>query len=258
MKTIFRKPKQSLIERQGEWRQWQDSNMAANLAALEKQVVDPLMSKTFGNHLLQLSIAGSQPLWEASRVANQTIVHFDFPVEGLGHALVSEPDYLAVSNESMDVVILHHVLEFSPSPHQILREAQRVLASGGFLFVLGFNPWSLWSLKRCFSLSNAAPWRGSYLSRTRVSDWLNLLDFQLQDTQFGYFKFPVNNPKLIASCNQLERYGQKYNCFLGGFYVMVARKQVVGLTPLRTEKLARRIIPFPITEPTTRSLKTSD
>ncbi len=232
--------------------------MAKNLAELEQQIIDPMMNNTFGNHLLQLSIAGSQPLWESSRVANQTMVYFEYPVQGLGHALVSEPDYLAVANESMDAVILHHVLEFSPNPHQILREAQRVLASGGSLFVLGFNPWSLWSLKRWFSLSNQAPWRGSYLSHSRVSDWLNLLDFRLQDMQFGFFKFPVNNLKLIASCERLERYGQKYNCFLGGFYVMVARKQVAGLTPLSTGKIRRRIIPFPVTEPTARSLKSSD
>ncbi len=255
---IFGKPRQSLIHRQREWRQWHDSNMAKDLAFLEQQVIDPMMSKAFGNHLLQLSIAGGHPLWEKSRVANQTIIHFDYPVEGLGHAVVSEPEYLAIANESIDVVILHHVLEFSSGPHQILREAQRVLASGGTLFVLGFNPWSLWSLKRYFSLSNAAPWQGNYLSHARISDWLNLLDFQLQATQFGFFKFPVNSERLISSCQKLEQYGQKYNCFFGGFYVMVARKQVAGLIPLSSEKLRRRIIPFPVTEPTARSLKSSD
>lgn len=232
--------------------------MARNLAVLEQQIIDPMLARTFGNHLLQISMAGAHPLFQSSRVANKTIVHFEYPVSGLGHALVSEPDYLAVANERIDTLILHHVLEFSANPHQVLREAQRVMSSGGQLFVIGFNPWSLWSLRKYFSFSSIAPWRGNYLTCSRVSDWLRLLDFQIQNRQFGLFHFPVNNERLITSCHTLERVGQKYNCFLGGFYVMVARKQVAGLTPLRSEKIKKRIIPFPVTEPTTRSLKPSD
>lgn len=232
--------------------------MARDLAVLEQGIIDPLMERTFGNHLLQISMAGTQPLYQQSRVANKTTIHFEHPVSGLGHAIVSEPDYLAVANERVDVLILHHVLEFSANPHQVLREAQRVLSSGGHLFVLGFNPWSLWALKKMIAFPRYAPWCGSYFSHARVSDWLNLLDFNLQNTQFGFFKFPVNSEKVISGWDRMEQLGQKYNCFFGGFYVMVARKQIAGLTPLRSEKIRRRIIPFPVTEPTTRSLKSSD
>jgi len=231
--------------------------VAQNLANLEQQVVEPLVAHSFGNHLLQISMAGAPPLYRSSPIANKTTVHFDYPVSGLGQALVSEPDYLAVATERVDALILHHVLEFATNPHQVLREAQRVTAAGGQLFVIGFNPWSLWSLRKCFSNSrSSAPWRGNYLSSVRVSDWLNLLDFQIQCTRFGCFHFPVNNERLINSCRGIERLGQKYNCLVGGFYVMVARKQIAGLIPLRDNKIKRRILRFPITEPTTRSLKT--
>lgn len=228
--------------------------MAHSLALLEQSMIDPLLERMFGHQLLQVSIAGAQPLYKNSRIANKTIVHFDYPVQGLGHAVVSEPEYLAIANEHIDVLLLHHVLEFSSNPHQVLREAQRTLSSGGFLFVIGFNPWSLWALKKSLSFSRKAPWNGNYLSYARVSDWMRLLDFNLQNTRFGYFKFPVNNETFIKNCDWIERAGQKYNCFFGGFYVMVARKQILGVTPLRSEKIRRRIIPFPVTEPTTRSI----
>lgn len=258
MFRLFHRKPLSIIQSQRDWYDWKASNMAQNLANLEQNIIDPLMEKTFGNHLLQISMAGAQPLYQQSRVANKTIVHFEYPVDGLGHAVIAEPDYLPIANESIDTLILHHVLEFSDNPHQILREAQRALASGGRLFVLGFNPWSLWRMRKYVSLSRRAPWNGNYLSRSRIGDWLSLLDFNLQNTQLGFFEFPVNSERLISSCDRFERLGQKYNCFFGGFYVMVARKQVAGLTPLRNERRKRRIVPFPVTEPTIRNLKSSD
>ena len=255
---LFSKKTPSIIQSQHEWRKWEASNIAHHLAALEQAIIDPLMERTFGHQLLQISIAGSPSLHQNSPIVNKAILHFSYPVQGLGHALISEPEYLAIANEHVDVLILHHVLEFSNNPHQVLREAQRVLSAGGYLFVVGFNPWSLWALKKAFALARKAPWNGNYLSYGRISDWMRLLDFNLQNTQFGFFKFPASNEQFMASCDWLEQAGQKYNCFFGGFYVMVARKQILGVTPLRSIKTRRRIIPFPVTEPTTRSSRFSD
>ena len=51
---------------------------------------------------------------------------------------------LPIATQSIDLVVLPHVLEFADEPHQILREVDRVLMPEGRLVIVGFNPWSLW------------------------------------------------------------------------------------------------------------------
>lgn len=255
---LISKQPASIAENRIQWQRWQSHLSAQHLVSLEQSLIDPLLKKAFGHQLLQISISGAQPLYQNACVPNKTILHFDLPVAGLGHAIVSEPDALAIANESIDVLILHHVLEFSNNPHQVLREAQRVLSSGGHLILVGFNPWSLWGLRRSLYLSRKAPWSGHYLSHRRVSDWMRLLGLNPASTQFAHFHYPLDNARVIESSGWLERSGQKYNLFFGGVYVVAARKQVFGMMPLHSRMRRRRIIPFPVTEPTTRSIETSD
>ena len=49
-----------------------------------------------------------------------------------------------LAGNSVDLVVLPHVLEFDANPHQILREVERVLVPEGSVVVTGFNPYSLW------------------------------------------------------------------------------------------------------------------
>ncbi|HUL13585.1 MAG TPA: class I SAM-dependent methyltransferase [Methylococcaceae bacterium] len=90
-------------------------------------------------------------------------------------------DALPIAGESVDTLIVPHVLEFEPNPHQLLREAERILKPEGQLFVLGFNPWSL------YGIVNRFPLRHSFRNRTfigyhQLMDWLSLLKF---DAEFG-------------------------------------------------------------------------
>ncbi|MCN4144869.1 MAG: class I SAM-dependent methyltransferase [Thiohalomonas sp.] len=55
-------------------------------------------------------------------------------------------DNLGIQNQSVDVVILAHTLEFEMNPQQILREVDRILVPEGKAVFLGFNPFSLWGL----------------------------------------------------------------------------------------------------------------
>ena len=63
------------------------------------------------------------------------------------------PDFLPIETNSIDLVLLPHILEFSSNPHQILREVQRVLMPEGHVIVCGFNPRSLWGVRGLFGRS---------------------------------------------------------------------------------------------------------
>lgn len=255
MRTLFQSKPLSASKCRQQWKQWQDCTLAKDLGHIEQQIIDPLVAKKFGRHLLQISMAGSPPLHRNSPIINKTLLHFHYPLLDSDVSLVSRPDYLSIANESIDALILHHVLEFSNDPHKVLREALRVLVSGGQLIIVGFNPLSTWWLRRLFTLKRQAPWFGHYYTQYRVADWLRLLDIKLEETYLGFFKPPVNQKKLLEFSDKFERFGQIYNCFFGGIYVMVARKQVGGLLPLEKGWNKHQIISIPVAEPTTRCLK---
>ena len=242
----------------GDWKEWQYCSLAQDLSHVEQAVLDSVLSKKFGRQLLQISMAGENVLYENSPIANKTLLHLEFPAKLTTNAMVSSPDYLSIANESIDALVLHHVLEFSNDPHKVLRESLRVLVSGGQLFIIGFNPFSFWGIRKLMSLSKRAPWTGHYYSQHRVADWLRLLDIKLEQTHYGFFKPPLDYIQLLKTSKKVELLGQNYNCFFGSFYVMVARKQVAGLIPLERPRRKRQIIQFPVAEPTTRNLKESE
>lgn len=255
---LFQKQKPNIINSLKEWQCWQESALGNVLMEQEQKVLASELQKVTGKELLQVSISKGFPLYDMSPIANKTLVSFDSPVHGLGNAVVSSPEYLPISNESIDVLILHHVLEFSDNRHQILRESQRIIASGGRLFIVGFNPWSLWALRKTLTYKKCTPWNGRYLSKHRVCDWLNLLDFKILNVQFAQFGWPFNNARHNKKCNLLNVIGNKYNCSFGWFYVLSARKQVSGMTLISSQRTRNNAMTFPITEPSIRSVKSND
>lgn len=90
--------------------------------------------------------------------------------------LEADSRVIPLTSSSVDVVMLIHQLEFSRAPHQVIREAARVLAPEGHLLVLGFNPYSLWGVRRALSgNAQTPPWSGRYLAARRIADWMMLL-----------------------------------------------------------------------------------
>jgi len=96
-----------------------------------------------------------------------------------------------IACESVDALILPHLLEFEADPHRILGEAERVLKPEGCLFVLGFNPWSLPGLLRHRRRSPAA-WNSRFIGSSQLMDWLNLLKFEAEFS--AGFGFPTSQP----------------------------------------------------------------
>ena len=90
--------------------------------------------------------------------------------------LEADSRVMPLASSSVDVVVLIHQLEFTAAPHQVIREAARVLAPEWHLLVMGFNPHSLWGLRRIVATGpGTPPWSGRYLAPRRVADWMQLL-----------------------------------------------------------------------------------
>jgi SAM-dependent methyltransferase len=127
-------------------------------------------------------------------------------------------------------VVLPHVLEFSADPHGILREAARVLMPDGQIVISGFNPLSLWGLRRALGPGRRElPWCGRFIGLVRLKDWLQLLSFELNGGRFGRYAPPFAQVNWLERCAFMEKAGDRWWPITGGVYVVRAVKRTVGM-----------------------------
>jgi len=216
---------------------WLSTHYGQLLLKEEKTYIDAALSDVFGYHLLELSISDHTELSDASRIRHRFSLSPDFaPSLLVGQCgAQAEIDDLPLASESVDVVILHHTLEFSQRPHLMLREVSRVLMPRGRVIIVGFNPSSLFGLFKAVGrfVSCRPQWRHQNLGKRRVLDWLRLLDFEALQQSQGFYRPPVSHPKVLRYLSWLELIGKKLHLPGGSFYFIVARKDVAAMTPLK-------------------------
>lgn len=222
----------------------------------ERVCLEQLVHRYFGYYMLQIgSIGGELPSLVPGRLHSRIMVAPERPALSSSCWIQGAPDRLPVASDSVDVVLLLHTLDFYPDPHQTLREVERVLIPEGRLIVVGFNPWSLWGVRRLLgSRSGSTPWNGRFLSVGRIHDWLSLLGFRIETTKPLLFRPPLRQRVLMDRLDLLERSGKRWWPALSAVYVVEAVKQVSTLTPIKPLwKLGRPIMGGSAIEPTTRS-----
>lgn len=159
-----------------------------------------------------------------------------------------ELDELPLRNNALDAMVLHHVLETAEDPRSAMREVARVLAPGGRLLIVAFNPWSLWGLRSAYARFFEDSFSGlRFVSPRRLQDWLAVLGFELQqEVKYLAYElpFPTRNKdagiwqKLRGLC--LDRHIP-----LGGVYVISAVKQASAMRPdwSRATVGGRKLVP---------------
>jgi SAM-dependent methyltransferase len=217
--------------------QWFETPLGAQLLGEQQRILERELSCMFGYHLMQLSINRRIQLFQDSRICHCFTMGAGSPGDNSQVAAYSSLDALPLEDESVDVTILHHVLEFSHNPHQVLREASRVTIPRGYIIIFGFNPVSLMGMiKPIAQLFSSNPiWRRSSLSRARITDWLQFLDCNTLRTQDGIYNLPLQRRSYLAHSTRLNRKLQHWKIPCGNFYCLVARKDIAYLTPIRPD-----------------------
>lgn len=154
-----------------------------------------------------------------------------------GAPVRARPDALPFAARSVDLVILNHVLEFTDKPHEILREVEQIMAPGGHIVLLGFNPLSLWGLRRLlYRLTRrrkSRPWCGSWLRLSRIRDWVRLLGFESTGGRIGVYGLPIQSERLTQQFAFLDKVGARWWPGFGAVYVVVVMKREMSATPLK-------------------------
>lgn len=224
---------------------WLESPLGQALIEEERRLLEPELQDLFGYHLLQMSIDPALDLTQGSRIAHRFSLSPRPRPQGALSPLVAEYHSLPLPAESVDLVLAHHLLDYAQTPHQLLREAVRVLIPRGHLVIVGFNPWSPFGIgrwvARCFS--RRPRWRHQSLRLGRMLDWLKLMDLELVQVTQGFYRPPVQSAATLRHLQRIERWGKKLHFPGGGIYLIVARKDVGATIPLRPVWEAPRPLP---------------
>lgn len=223
-------------------RQWYDSPLGRRLARFEAQLLNEALPDLFGYYLLQLGRLTADNWLCSSRVSHCTVM--DFPPTGIADEnswFQGLPAALPIQTDSIDVVVLPHTLEFSLTPHDILREVDRVLVPEGHVVMLVFNPRSLWMLWRwTLGWRRNVPWCGRFMSTTRIKDWMALLGFDVTAVHGYFYRPPLQRDSIMKRLGLWERVGRRVWPFLGAANLIIAKKRVTTLTPVRPRWRAQR------------------
>jgi len=226
---------------------WLQSPQGSYVLEWEQAKIDALVADIFGFHALQLGLPQVDYLRD-----NRIPLRLKAGESGLVD-VGCDLRQLPFASASLDLVVLPHVLEFLPDPHQMLREVERVLIPEGQVVIAGFNPLSLWGLRRYLpgQREGLFPWNGNYLSVLRLKDWLALLGFEVDRGNFGCYAPPFEQSKWLQRCHFMEPAGDRWWGFAGGTYLLRAVKRVPGLRlvlPAWKERKARAKALAPITQ----------
>lgn len=203
---------------------WFASPLGRYLAEREQAYHDHAVADIFGFNAVQLGSL-QHDLLRASRIP------FRFRAGLAGEATVlTDSTQLPFASQSMDLLLLPHLLEFSDHPHQILREAERILMPEGQIIISAYNPFSLWGLWRSLPYNRRAyPWHGRFIGLSRVKDWLALLGFEVVGGRMCAYAPPLQNEKWLRKFEFMEAAGDRWWALAGGVYFIQAKKRVHGM-----------------------------
>ncbi|MDS4016207.1 MAG: class I SAM-dependent methyltransferase [Candidatus Accumulibacter sp.] len=203
---------------------WLQSPQGRYVMAWEQDMISSAVADVFGYNALQLGLPQCNLLAQNRIPLRQT-------VDETGDADVRcDLRQIPFAAHSIDLIVMPHVVEFHDDPHQILREVERVLIPEGMLVISGFNPLSIWGLRRRLAGRSAQfPWNGAYLSVLRLKDWLQLLGFEVDRAAFGCYAPPFERERWLRRWQLMETLGCRWWAFAGGVYLVCAVKRVHGM-----------------------------
>jgi SAM-dependent methyltransferase len=220
-----------------------ETDPGRHVLAWEQELLDRLVADVFGYHALQLGAPRLDALRE-NRMPLRAIALegpgelarlAQGPAEGRDRrqaSLVTRFEDLPFASQSVDLVVMPHVLEFADEPHAVLREVERVLVPEGQVIITGFNPASLWGLRHGATRLGLRPYlpaQGQLIALPRIKDWLKLLSFEANRGRFGCYVPWVRSSAWLERWSFLEKAGDRWWPVLGGVYAVSAVKRVRGM-----------------------------
>ena len=250
------KPERSEVDQALAWRRWLEGEAGQYVKDWEERICAQLVVDVFGYHALQcgsfaidclranrmpdriwVSGAAEAGVIEAVSDALPSLldgggVHSPEGKCPLSRIVIDHFEHLPFASQSVDLVILPHVLEFADEPHLILREADRVLRPEGRLIVTGFNPVSLWGLRQSVGRWSGHEWLpepAQMVTIARLRDWFKLLGLSMDEVLHGCYRPALRTARWLERFAFMEAAGDRWWPILGAVYAVSAIKRIAGL-----------------------------
>lgn len=211
--------------------EWLEGPLGAALLGEERTQVEEALERVFGLQCVQVGAWGGQDLFLAHARTQRRVLLSSRG--GTGAAVRAHDDALPLQSDRVDALILPHTLEYAEDPHAVLREAERVLTGEGTVVILGFEPLGPWAARHRLSRGGFPPHLERVLAERRVADWLKLLGFEVAPPRRFLYTLPMRRLQRGRAKHWLERGGRLLWPRFSAAYLLVARKHVYSMTPIR-------------------------
>lgn len=230
---------------------WLDGPLGQALLAAEGAQVEEALERVFGLQCVQVGAWGAADLFLAHARTQRRALLSARP--GTGAAVRAHDDALPLQSDSVDALLLPHTLEYAEDPHGVLREVERVLTGEGSVVILGFEPLGAWAARHRVSRGGFPPHLTRLLPERRVADWLKLLGFEVAPARRFLYTLPARRLQSGRARDWFERGGQLLWPRLSAAYLLMARKHVYSMTPIRRRyRLRPAVIAGGLAEPSRR------
>lgn len=216
---------------------------------LAKEKLKPALSGIFGYHSLLYSNKAK------TLVSENIIVRKSTVISNLAGAadLICKYEELPIASDCIDLVVMPDILQKNQYPHQILREAERVLIPEGHIILLIANPVSGHSIKnRVINFLTRKKNSTRAIGRLRINDWFHLLGFEVTS------EIPVcmTDQKIQQESHYywLKKLS-KISCeYFAGYYIIIAKKKISTMTPIRPSwRRNKKLVGSRLAEPSVRA-----
>lgn len=230
-KKIKTKPRQA-------FRKWYaETSFGHILQSIEASYLQSNINFTYNHKFIQVGHSGAEGYYiDQDFLSNFAIIDDEPIISNVVSArIMAETGDLPIASESIDTLILYHVIEFENGAgeadrHQLLREAERVLKPEGQLFILCLNPFSIHGALSYLPRSESF-WQSRFVTSHRLLDWLSLLKFEAEySAAFS-----------ITSCNSITRptdFWDRARAEVSFAYAIKGIKRTYNLLPLERSWLS--------------------
>ena len=174
----------------------------------------------FGLYSLQIGLPEIN-LLQGNKIANHYTIELD---------LKTDLHFLPFADNSIDLIICPHSLEFSNNYHHVLQELYRILTPSGHLIITCFNRYSWFGLlkKRITILK-----QGHLIGLTEIKNQLQALNFRLEGGKFFSYCPPLSSARQLAKYQWLNKVGDRWLPTLANSFAIIARKEKITLNLIK-------------------------
>ena len=203
---------------------WFDTKNGQRLLNAEEAILSDFLEDKFGYFSLQTHTLGRNLL-------KQTRMNHHIMMEGPDRNIVCSSMHLPFEKDSIDLIISQHQLEKIGNIQALFSEFFRVIIPGGRVVILSFNPFSFAGLRNLTCFDNFSPWNQKFISLSAAQKILKEVGFTVEEGRMVDYQ-PLFSDNASAH-KVFEDVGARWLPLFGNVYFIVARKDVVGVTPLR-------------------------